>query len=115
MHDQNSWSILYFEQTAGQGEWYDGQKWMFAVYWGMCVTLGIGVSIVPATPVEVVYSFLCSGVGIFMFSFIIGAASEALSELDSIGHAGRQREQALQRFMHSRGVVRERLRTYSEP
>ena len=35
----NTWVLRAFEQPA----WDDGQRWAFAVYWGMCSTLGLPV------------------------------------------------------------------------
>ena len=54
----NTWVLRAFEQP----DWDDGQRWAFAVYWGMCSTLGIGFDIIPATPLETIYSAMCSGV-----------------------------------------------------
>ena len=69
-----------------------------------CTTLGIGFDIVPSSQLETVYTLICSGMGIFMFSFIVGAASEALSELDSLGQEQRQKMKSFQHYMHTRGV-----------
>ena len=104
INESNIWHIGAFERDLSDNPWPDEHKWTFAVYWGMCVTLGIGFDIVPSTQVETIYTLFCSGGGIFMFAFIVGAASEALSELDSLGQEQRQRIKALQHYMHTRGV-----------
>ena len=40
--EHNKWVLS--EQMQQES---DGHQWLFIVYWGMCVTLGIGFDIVP--------------------------------------------------------------------
>ena len=73
INESNIWHIGAFERDLSDNPWPDEHKWAFAVYWGMCVTLGIGFDIVPSTQVETIYTLFCSGGGIFMFAFIVWA------------------------------------------
>ena len=58
----------------------------------------------PATLGETMYTVICSAFGIFMFAFVVGAASNSLAEIDALGQEERQRLKTLDHFMRFRKV-----------
>tara|TARA_B110001452_G_scaffold253322_1_gene243910 strand:+ start:448 stop:777 length:330 start_codon:yes stop_codon:yes gene_type:complete len=75
---------------------------MFALYWAMAVTLGIGMDIHPYTMVETFFTVFFSAMGVFMFAFIVGSASSSLAQLDAMGQQQRNRVETIQHFMRYR-------------
>lgn len=98
-YHQDQWVPHYALAAASVDQQY-GQ----AVFWAVEVTTGIGGDIVPRSTLEVGFTAVMVIVGLTMYSLIIGAASSALANMDSMAV---QRAQTLERvnsFMRSRNV-----------
>ena len=54
-------------------------QWVYALYWAMAVTLGVGMDIYPHTVPEAIFTVFVSAVGVFMFAFVVGSASSSLA------------------------------------
>lgn len=98
-YHQDQWVPHYSLAAAGLDEQYGK-----AVFWAVEVTTGIGGDIMPRSAMEVGFTAVMVIVGLTMYSLIIGAASSALANMDSLAM---QRTQTLERvnsFMRSRNV-----------
>ena len=54
------------------GMQFDMLQWIYAIYWAMACTLGVGMDIYPHTILETVFTVLVSAVGVFMVAFVVG-------------------------------------------
>jgi len=61
----------------------NNQYW-FAYFWAVQVTTGFGDDVEPKTVMEVVFTIAISVMGLTLLAIIIGAASSALSNIDSV-------------------------------
>lgn len=68
----------------------NNQYW-FAYFWAVQVTTGFGDDVEPKTILEVVFTILITVWGLTLLAIIIGAASSALSNIDSVKSQHKER------------------------
>lgn len=82
------------------------QQYCFALFWAVQVTTSIGGNVVPFTPLETGFTVCMILIGLVMYSVVIGAASAALSSMDSATAAQRRVRDGVLAYMRARKVPR---------
>jgi len=88
-----------------------------SVFWGICVTAGIGPDIEPESFIEVLYTSLCSLLSVSLYALVIGSAANSFAQLQAPLQARRRRLEQLNEYMHYKRVpmqLRMRVNSFFE-
>ena len=94
-----------------------GDQYVFAFFWAVMVTTGIGRDIEPVTPLQHIFSIIWIILGVIMYAVFIGAASSALQNLDAGTAERREKLENITRYMRQRNVpkdLQKRIKDYYE-
>ncbi|MES1909051.1 MAG: hypothetical protein MHM6MM_001862 [Cercozoa sp. M6MM] len=96
---------------AGESAWTPttkantfGEAYAMAYFWAVMVTTGVGRDVDPHEYYEYWFSTVAITLGVFMYAFIVGSASSALSSLDGPEGEKRRKMEQLTQFMKQRHV-----------
>eukprot|EP00924_Labyrinthula_sp_SR-Ha-C_P008818 snap_masked-scaffold_2-processed-gene-3.6-mRNA-1 protein AED:1.00 eAED:1.00 QI:0/-1/0/0/-1/1/1/0/679 len=91
------------------------RKYIHSFFWAVMVTTGIGRDIMPVTPLEHIFSTVIIIVGVFMYAFIIGSASNSLANWDSEKAERRQKLESVNQYLRQRNIpltLQKRIRAF---
>lgn len=86
-----------------------------AFYWSVTVTTSVGKDIIPETILETYFTITSIILGVLIYAFIIGSASSALSNIDSVEMERKAKLESITNFMRQRRVpaeLQKRIRDY---
>jgi len=75
-----------------------------ALLWAIWATTGGGCVGKPSNAGQAFFSFFCALIGVLMYAFIVGSASAAINDLDSVGKRRRNRLQHMREYLIQRGL-----------
>ena len=110
----------------------DFGRYLYAVFWSISLSLGVGMDVYPETTLETAFTILVAVVGVFMWAFVVGGAARLcrdcpevvprfarrgyerpstragatskLSQMDASGNQLRQQQITIQHYMRYRQV-----------
>lgn len=91
------------------------RKYVHCFFWAVMVTTGIGRDIMPVTPSEHIFSTVIIVVGVFMYAFIIGSASNSLSNWDAEKAEKRRKLETINTYLRQRNIplaLQKRIRAF---
>jgi len=84
----------------------DDQFYNYSVslVWAIWATTGGGCVGHPGNSAQAIFTFICALVGVLMYAFIVGSASAAINDLDSVNKRRRNRLQHMREYLIQRGL-----------
>jgi len=92
-------------------------QYVYAIFWAVMITFGIGRDIMPVTPAEHVFSIFAIIVGVIVYAVIIGSFTSALSNLELENAERKKKLDGITQYMRQRNVphaLQKRIREYYE-
>ena len=92
-------------------------KYLFALYWAVAMTTGIGGNGKPLNGAEMLYTTIVIIVGIFMIAVVIGNFASILANIDAANALKRERVASVTSYLRSRKIptpLQRRILAYFE-
>ena len=92
-------------------------KYLFALYWAVAMTTGIGGNGKPLNGAEMLYTTIVIIVGIFMIPVVIGNFASILANIDAANALKRERVASVTSYLRSRKIptpLQRRILAYFE-
>ena len=80
------------------------KQYLQSLFWAVEVTTSVGDDIIPKSSTEVGYTVIACLLGLMMYSVILGAATTAFQNMDSMATSRRRILETVNVFLHSRRV-----------